>query len=392
MKTPPTLASRFFLLFVKALRKTVGKCIYFLVFDALEKRSAKERKKQKAKFAKLGKGVKTARERIKTAKADVSAKFKGYQKRTEQLDALLKLSKIPSINKEKVSSEIALAGDAPGVSGENVPGGIVVSLTSYPARMYDIHYAIHSLLSQTEKPERVVLWLGEDRFPGGEKSVPGPVLDLKRRGLEIRFCKDVRSFTKLLPALKAFPDKSIVTADDDIYYPPDWLAGLSDARKRDGRSIWSYRSRAIREDGEGGLLPYRQCPIATPDVPPSFTNLLTGVGGVLYPPGSLHRDVFDEEAWLRTTPHNDDIWFWAMALRAGTKIGIAPGYPGYLVHVNPRRALGFLEDGTLSVDNVSGGGNDGQMAAVFAEYPDVLSKLKEGLAEIAENGPSPEER
>ena len=44
---------------------------------------------------------------------------------------------------------------------ECVPN-LIVSLTSFPQRMYDIKYTIFSLMNQTIKPEKIILWLGED--------------------------------------------------------------------------------------------------------------------------------------------------------------------------------------------------------------------------------------
>ena len=52
---------------------------------------------------------------------------------------------------------------------------------------------------------------------------------------------------------------------------------------------------------------------------PSFNLFPTGVGGVLYPPGSLNRDVVKKELFLELCPLADDIWFKAMGLLNGTK-------------------------------------------------------------------------
>ena len=350
-------ASRLWLLFARLLRRTLGRCVAFLLHDELERFRKKER-------------------------ANLARQLKRYQKRNEALDAAQKLVKIHTINKEKVASEMGVEKNKPGTTGTDEPGGVVLSLTSYPARMYDIHYTIHSLLSQTLKPERLVLWLGNEHFPDGEASVPQPVLDMKTRGLEIRFCKDLRPFTKLLPAISAFPGKAIVTADDDIFYPPDWLEKLVSAYRSDPKTIWCNRVLTIEETPEGELSPYRQWKIATTPFPPSFANFITGVGGVLYPPGSLHEEVFNMDALSETTPFNDDIWFWAMAVKAGTKIGITPnGFPGYLTYINPRREIGLSDDGTLSSSNVVDGKNDTQLGNVFARYPEVGERLKEAIIE-----------
>lgn len=353
------LLSQLWLGFATILRRTLGRCIAFLIRDELDRRFKRFQKNE--------------RETLRR-----------FQPRNAHLNALQKLLKLHSINKERVASEMALWKGDSGVSGLDEPGGIIVSLTSYPARMYDVHFTIHSLLSQTKKPEQVILWLGEDRFPEGEASVPAPVLALKKRGLTIRFCKDLRAFTKLIPSLAAFPGKSIVTADDDIYYPPDWLEKLSLAHRSNPELIWGNRLRAIAGLPDGTLAPYRKWKAATAEMAPSYANFITGVGGVLYPPGCLHPDVFDEAAMFEASPNNDDIWFWAMAVRQGTKIGVVPdGFPGYLTYVNPMRELGFSDDGTLASENVAQGANESQLEAVFARYPEVLDRLKQVLASNA---------
>ena len=43
---------------------------------------------------------------------------------------------------------------------------MTISLTTYPGRIKTVHFTIETLLNQTMKPDRVVLWLGEDKFPG----------------------------------------------------------------------------------------------------------------------------------------------------------------------------------------------------------------------------------
>ena len=39
---------------------------------------------------------------------------------------------------------------------------VIVSLTSYPARFDTIHLCIKSLMYQTIKPDKIILWLGSD--------------------------------------------------------------------------------------------------------------------------------------------------------------------------------------------------------------------------------------
>ena len=309
---------------------------------------------------------------------EIEIVFRAMRGDSAKLSRLKKMMSLHSINRDRVLSDILLC-DEIGVTGADEPGGVIVSITSYPARMYDLHFALHSLLSQSFKPERIVLWLGEDKFPKGRASVPKLVLDMEKRGLEIRFCKDVRSFTKLLPALAAFPGKTIVTADDDIYYDVDWLWGLVAAHQTNPSAIWAVRAydMGLSSDGEVCLSSYQQWPMIREGASPSFCNFLTGVGGVLYPPGVLHDDVSDLEIFQEVSPLNDDIWFWAMAVHKGTKIGVVPGFQGFLTYTNAQRELGLNGDGTLADQNVRDEKNDEQLGAVFNRYPDVLKALND---------------
>ena len=45
---------------------------------------------------------------------------------------------------------------------------IIVSLTSFPERMDDVHYTLYSLLNQEFKPDEIILWLSQEEFPNKE--------------------------------------------------------------------------------------------------------------------------------------------------------------------------------------------------------------------------------
>jgi hypothetical protein len=100
-----------------------------------------------------------------------------------------------------------------------LPGPLIISLTSYPARFSSLHLVLRALLSQSVAADRVILWLD----PGDEDLLPRAA---RLPGLEIRTCPNWRSYKKIVPTLLEAPEAYIVTADDDIYYRPDWLAGL----------------------------------------------------------------------------------------------------------------------------------------------------------------------
>ena len=133
---------------------------------------------------------------------------------------------------------------------------IIVSLTSYKPRINDVKYTIYSLLNQTFPPDKLILWLDEDSFPQREKNLPRDLLKLKSFGLTIAWCENIRSYKKLIPALEKYPDTLIVTADDDIFYRPDWLKILYDAHAENPDCLVAHRAHRIHLDKQGNLYPY----------------------------------------------------------------------------------------------------------------------------------------
>lgn len=194
---------------------------------------------------------------------------------------------------------------------------LIVTLTSYPPRFPTLGATLRSLLDQTIQADRTILWLAENDLP----QLPEDVVALKEFGLEIRICADLRSYKKLIPALQAFPGAWFATADDDVYYPPDWLEGLVKEAASQSRTVIATRAHLARLDGSGRLTPYLKWEMNTHHLraPLPETRLFpTGVGGVLYPPSAFVETVTDEGAFMKLCPYGDDIWFFWMARLAGT--------------------------------------------------------------------------
>lgn len=195
---------------------------------------------------------------------------------------------------------------------------LIVTLTSYRPRFPTLGLTLRSLLDQTVQADRTILWVSKEDLP----HLPRDVVKLQEFGLEIRTCADLRSYTKLIPALQAFPGAWFVTADDDVYYQSDWLESLVDEAGTHDQTVIAARAHLARLDESGRLLPYLQWEIGTDcrRAPSAETRLfLTGVGGVLYPPGCFADAVTDESAFMRLCPYGDDIWFFWMTRLAGTE-------------------------------------------------------------------------
>ena len=74
---------------------------------------------------------------------------------------------------------------------------VIVSLTSYPGRINIVYRTIKTILTQTFKPDRVILWLSDEQFKG--IPLPNNLTELEQYGLEIRWCQDIKSYKKLIP-------------------------------------------------------------------------------------------------------------------------------------------------------------------------------------------------
>lgn len=197
-----------------------------------------------------------------------------------------------------------------------LPGRLVISLTSYRKRFDTLHLTLRCLLNQSLRADAVWLWIAHEE----RELVPHEVLALQGNGLEIRYCPDLKSYKKIIPALQEDPSAFIVTADDDVRYPRHWLAGLVDAWPGDARTAVAWRAHRIVLDPESRRpLPYRRWQWNCLDLArPSPLLFPTGVGGVLYPPGIFHRDVTARKRFEALCPGADDIWlYWMCRLNEG---------------------------------------------------------------------------
>ena len=263
-----------------------------------------------------------------------------------------------------------------GVTKEKRNPRLIVSITSFGQRMYDVHFALYSLLNQTLKPDEIILWLGEKEFPHKEGNLPQSVLSLKNNGLTIKWCKDMGPYTKLIPALKEYPDDIIITADDDIYYPRKFLELLYGAYLKEPQYIHCHRVHKITFDKNKNIQKYSKWIRQASNIESSLCNFLTGAGGVLYPPNSLYKDVLNDELFLKLSPTADDIWFWAMAVLNNTRINVIKNNIAVLHFTNIERELGLNGETTLYRKNDIGGGNDKQLKNIFNHYPNLQNTLK----------------
>lgn len=205
-----------------------------------------------------------------------------------------------------------------GIANKKRNTELIVSLTSYPLRIDTVHLTIQSLLHQSCKPDKVILWLADSQFENREQDLPENLKILKKYGLSIEWCEDIKSFKKLIPTLKKYPDAIIVTADDDQYYPITWLEGLYQEHKKYKKYIISYDVTKLKMAEKGELVNDIDAVVENHNV--SYFNKILGGYGCLYPPNTLHPEVFHKKIFMKYINLNDDIWFWGMAVKNKVKI------------------------------------------------------------------------
>lgn len=247
-------------------------------------------------------------------------------------------------------------------SGIEKDSELIVSLTTYSKFINQVHITIESLMEQTVKPKAIILWISNEYK---DCEIPSILENLKKRGLEIRRTNDIRSYKKLIPALKEFPNNPIITCDDDLIYPYDTIESLYKAYQQDKSKIYFRRGHRMILKTKSEFIPYNDFEWEIQDLEPSIFNFPTSGAGTLYPPNTLDSEVFNENKFLTLAPSADDIWFKAMALKKGTECRkVYTQTPCYieldLLHKDSKLRL--------NSSNVKQNKNDIQIKAVWDEY------------------------
>jgi len=240
---------------------------------------------------------------------------------------------------------------------------LIISLTTYNKRIHDVHLVIESIAQQTIKPNRLILWLDKDEFT--VESIPIILHKQIKRGLEVKFCPDYRSYKKLIPTLQQFPDADVITIDDDVLYPHDMVEALIKEHQRYPQCIIANRENQILFNKNGEIKPYGQWIRGTEDESVLNINVPVGVGGVLYPMGSLHSECLNIEGFMKLAPYADDIWFKAMSLLNNVKCKKVNDSRNFMERY---LSIESAQDIALSIGNVVNEENDGQIKSIFEHY------------------------
>lgn len=230
---------------------------------------------------------------------------------------------------------------------------IIVSLTSFPARIHAAYYAVKSLMLQTVKPDGILLWLSESQFP--ERRLPSGFTRLEERGLQVKWVsEDLRSHKKYYYALQQQrPGELVITYDDDLIYEPKSIERLVAMHTRFPRNVICNRATLMRRDEAGQLDCDDFSGIYTDEgVGRPSSQIVPSTGaGCLYPYGVMPESTFDKEDIVNKALTADDIWIWHNCNRAG--VGIVKTHKDSRVLCE---VYGSQRE-ALVKGNIAGGGN-----------------------------------
>lgn len=242
---------------------------------------------------------------------------------------------------------------------------LIVSLTSYGRRVANVApYAIMSMMRQTYLPDKIVLWL--DNVNWNDGNLPNRLKALQQKGLTIRYCDDLRSYKKLVPALSEYPDDLIFTVDDDIYYPKDTLQIVMKEYHRNPNRIYGIRGYIPEIGSDGHIKPYNTWKLFTTERI-GLNLFLTGGAGCLYQRKLLHHDVVNSDIFMKKCPLADDIWFFFMEQLIATERKIVKTSHRDIIPIDAFYQH-FHRGASLAQTNCGQDQNDTQIANLMEHY------------------------
>jgi len=244
----------------------------------------------------------------------------------------------------------------------NILAPVIISFTSYPSRIGYVSQVVESLFNQTVKVDKILLWLAESQFPHKEKDLPNDLISCVNKGLEIRWCDDIGPHKKYFYAMQEFPDSIIITVDDDVRYSNRLVETLLNSYVQYPFAVSAMRAHVITFEPDGSISPYSKWQREYGVVgKPSLALCATGVGGVLYPPRIMSKELFNKRVIQETCLKADDLWLKIMQTITLTPVVVA-SKPQKLDYIE-----GSQEE-ALWKTNDKVGGNDIQLSNILKKY------------------------
>ena len=228
---------------------------------------------------------------------------------------------VSNINYRKTVNSLEKDVSSYGLNQDKRDEELIVSLTSFPDRFDNLHLVIKSILRQTLKPDKVILYLDET-VDISSCDLPDSLKELKKYGVQIETRGvNMKPHKKYYYAMSEHPNSIIITVDDDIIYPKDMISELYRVHKTFPDCVVASRSHKILFDEKGNIKKYNDWEWMYPiEEKPSLQLLATGCGGVLYPPHCMDERLFDISLLMKLSPNADDLWLKVMQILVHTPV------------------------------------------------------------------------
>ena len=201
---------------------------------------------------------------------------------------------------------------------------LLVSVTSYPARIGGIYEVLLSLLDQSYNITlyQCFLTLAKEEFNNGKKDLPLNVQKLINNGwIKLIWYHNIFSHKKLMPIIQKYPENDVLIVDDDIkrihsfidifqkdhkLYPYDIICG--NVAYYFDKDIKLKRMRGFKNINSGEINP-------VPNIIFQTARPANGFGGVLYPKHTFSdKRFFNETLFMNISPTSDELWQYAFII------------------------------------------------------------------------------
>lgn len=225
----------------------------------------------------------------------------------------------------------------------------VVSLTTYPVRVGNVWRVIEMAANQRGIKEKyaICLYLIKSEFEGVD--LPAKIKELQARGLTVKFNEEnLKCHNKYFYAFKDYPEKTVITIDDDLQYNHHTISELIKKNKEYPDCIIYNRGNRILKNE-----PYNNWPFVENMACPQQDVFPTGVGGVLYPPHCCNEFVTDMGVIKKTCLRADDLWLNFMSRLNHTKVVQSGLKSTYMVlpDTSQQTALWLVNNDVIQVGN-----------------------------------------
>ena len=195
---------------------------------------------------------------------------------------------------------------------------LLISMTSYPARIYGIYEVFISLLNQSVdiSSYQCFLTLAKEEFQNGILDLPLNIQKLIENGwIKLIWYHNIYSHKKLFPIIQNYPENDILIVDDDIIrannfieifqkehelYPTDIICGsfmYFFDNNLEIKRLNGYKGEKSREFN------------AVPNIIFQTARPANGAGGVLYPKHTFSDQRFyNETLYMNLSPSSDESW------------------------------------------------------------------------------------